>query len=455
MEANQNQLFGRERILRDIVRGVLAPKPASFSLVGSKLSGKSAIIAHLASTTGPLRHPDYSDWRLPPFTNAGQVVVTVVDCDWQEAQENLLLHVYTILTQQLKEQERIDLPWQEIEQQPALGRRLWSVARHLSQMGYRLVILFDNFDSVFERQLLSMDAVDELRPLTMEMAMVVATEQPLHDLDRNLAASPLFNVMTQLFIGLIESEATLSWIDSYAEDYPFVDEIKETILEITGGHPYLLRRLEDILAEANQMMPRGSDPASDLSPFIRLRLAEYGRLLFTTLWRTLENPPPAMREDAVLDLLERLTKAPVPIDQVGRAYFSTANWLINQAVLRVTVDGYRIFTPLFSEFVIAQLAAKASAIQATRGGTKIGEASIYRRLTKIETALLRYFEKNSNRVVSAEQLLTDVWKRPDASTRRVQEAIRRLRLQLEEEKPPHGVIENDRGRGYRFVPADS
>ncbi len=454
MEAQQNQFFGRERILRDIVRGILAPKPASFSLVGSKLSGKSAIITHLASIDGPLRSPSYADWRLPPFDNAGQVVVSTIDCDWQEAQENLLLHVYTVLVQQLQHQERIELPWQEIDQQPALGRRLWSIARHLSQMGYRLVILFDNFDSVFARQLLSMEAVDELRPLTMEMAMVVATEQPLHDLDRNLAASPLFNVMTQIFIGLIESEATHSWIDSYTSTYPFVNEIKDSLMEITGGHPYLLRRLEDILAEANQMMPRGSDPAHDLSPFIRLRLAEYGRLLFTTLWRTLENPPSPMRVDGVIHLLERLTKAPVAIDQIGRDYFSTANWLINQAVLRVTTDGYQIFTPLFSEFVAAQLAAKASESQGARGSTQIGEASIYRRLTKIETALLRYFEENSHRVVSAEQLLTEVWKRPDASTRRVQEAIRRLRLQLEEEYPPHGVIENDRGRGYRFVPAD-
>jgi DNA-binding response OmpR family regulator len=35
----------------------------------------------------------------------------------------------------------------------------------------------------------------------------------------------------------------------------------------------------------------------------------------------------------------------------------------------------------------------------------------------------------------------------------VQEAIRRLRMQLEKIQPPIGDIENDRGRGYRFVPA--
>jgi DNA-binding response OmpR family regulator len=75
--------------------------------------------------------------------------------------------------------------------------------------------------------------------------------------------------------------------------------------------------------------------------------------------------------------------------------------------------------------------------------------------SKIEAALLRYFKAHANQVVSTEQLLAEVWKRPDASNRRVQEAIRRLRLQLEEMAIPIGAIENDRGRGYRFVPANA
>ena len=63
-------------------------------------------------------------------------------------------------------------------------------------------------------------------------------------------------------------------------------------------------------------------------------------------------------------------------------------------------------------------------------------------LTKTEAALLRYFKAHENQVVSTEQLLADIWKRPDASNRRVQEAIRRLRLQLEELDKPIGTIEN-------------
>ncbi len=33
-------------------------------------------------------------------------------------------------------------------------------------MGYRLILLMDNFDAVFQNQLLTPDAIDGLRPLT-------------------------------------------------------------------------------------------------------------------------------------------------------------------------------------------------------------------------------------------------------------------------------------------------
>jgi DNA-binding response OmpR family regulator len=81
------------------------------------------------------------------------------------------------------------------------------------------------------------------------------------------------------------------------------------------------------------------------------------------------------------------------------------------------------------------------------------DAPIYQQLTKIEGILLRYFQSHPDELLSPEQLLAEVWKRPDASPRRVQEAIRRLRLELEAASPPVGSIENERGQGYRFLPA--
>ena len=49
MDRVKNEFFGRERLLREVVAGVLASQPASFSLVGSKLSGKSRLLDYLAT----------------------------------------------------------------------------------------------------------------------------------------------------------------------------------------------------------------------------------------------------------------------------------------------------------------------------------------------------------------------------------------------------------------------
>ncbi len=254
-------------MIREIVSGALAPQPASYSLVGSKLAGKSSLLEYLASPDGPLLGDDSADLRPYAFQDAGRIVVTQIDCAWQEAQQDLLVFLCDRLIRQLRTVERIDLDWAAVEGQSSASRRIWQISRQLNHMGYRLILLMDNFDAVFQNQLLTPDAIDELRPLTLETALVVATEHPLHDLDRELAASPLFNVMTQLFVGLIETEAALHWVHAYCAAYPDILPACDDLLELTGCHPFLLHRLGDILAEVQTMLasrqPLGRAYAAD------------------------------------------------------------------------------------------------------------------------------------------------------------------------------------------------
>ncbi|MEZ4708295.1 MAG: helix-turn-helix domain-containing protein [Caldilineaceae bacterium] len=456
IENLKNRFFGRDRLLREICQGVLAAQPASFSLVGSKLLGKSQILNHLAAPNGPLCDPELADWRPPAFQEGGRVIVAKIDCDAQEAQEDLLNFLHQRLLQQLRQEARLPLDWRAVENQPSVGRQIWQIARQINDMAYRLVVLFDNFDSVFQRQLISMDAVDELRPLTLELAMVVATEQPLHDLDRELAASPLFNVMTQLFINLLEPDAARAWLEGYAESYPVIGQMIDELLVMTGQHPYLLHRIGDILLEIGQMLPLDQATAEDVRPLIRLRLAEHGRLLFVTLRRKLQQPPARVAQETVQRLIEQLREQPLPMNQIGRDNFAAANWLINQAIVSYSPAGYRLFSPLFADFLAARTQpAETPQPRSAPAVRPTIESDIYQQLTKIEAALLHYLVEHSNTVIPPEELLAKVWRRPNATTRRVQEAIRRLRQQLEDVSPPIGAIENDRGRGYRFVPTQS
>ncbi len=451
MESVKSQFFGRERILYEIVQGVLAPQPTSFSLVGSKLIGKSRLLNYLASDTGPLLQRELADWRPLAYQDSSRVLVARFDCDWPELQEDLLGHMYRHLAQRLAEVERIRINWDPVQEESNPSRQLWQICRQLNRLGYRLVLLLDNFDTVFENQLLSVETIDELRPLTLEIALVVATEQPLHDLDRDLAASPLFNVMTQLFLSLMEPEAAQKWLAAYAEHFPGIETMVPELLELTGPHPFLLGRIGDIFTEVEQMLPPGQMVDRAHLPLLRLRLAEHGRLLFETCWNKIRKPPRRLEGSAIQALLKRLLKAPLQIQEVRAEQFPALNWLINQAMVAYTNAGYRLFSPLFGEFLSARLAEHPT--PAAPPAPRLETVPIYDRLTKIEAALLRYFEARPHQIIPPEQLLADIWKRPDASPRRVQEAIRRLRLQLQDASPPVGVIENERGRGYRFVPA--
>jgi hypothetical protein len=301
----------------------------------------------------------------------------------------------------------------------------------------------------------------------------------------------------------VEPEVARQWLHAYADEYPGLRPIVANLPEITATHPYLLRRLGDILDEVAQMIPEGMEMGPEHLPLIRLRLAEHGRLLFETLWRRLQNPPGLLQRQAVLALVARLVQGPVLMTELNPDERAPLNWLINQAMVTCcgTVAGkglgYDLFSPLFAEYLGERLAqlrpaqadaardsetrdaapargAKGAALpaQATANGsgqTHNGvrpaagildtreepdpDSAFVGNLTRIEAALLDYFLQHSRQVVSPEQLLRDVWRRPDATPRRVQEAIRRLRVELEQADPPVGVIENDRGRGYRFVPA--
>ncbi|MFN8490254.1 MAG: winged helix-turn-helix domain-containing protein [Caldilineaceae bacterium] len=436
-------LVGRECSLHEIAQGVLAHDPQSFALVGARLVGKSALLRCLAAEQGPLHL-------------TGEASVVLLDCACQVANSALWVEAYERLKDALRTTQRA-LDWNQIEQQTSPAHRLCRLARQLSRCEQRLVLLLDNFGAWLTAT--EPEVILQLRLLMQDLALIVTTEQPLYDLGKPWADEALWDGFTHRFLALIEPEAAEQWLIMYQEQYTGLAAIRPALAELAGRHPFLLRKLGDSLHEVQQMLPSQQAIAEEQLSLVRLRLAEYGRPLFMALWHTLQTPPEHLAATAVQNLLEQLLLAPLPAKQVQPEHFIPLNWLINQAVVayreRNGVAYYQLFSPLFTEFINSRLATSLVQPLAAFAPTRVHEpeAPLYEQLTKMEAALLRYFLNHSQSVVSPEQLLTEVWKRPDSSVRRVQEAIRRLRLQLEQQTPPIGVIENERGRGYRFIPA--
>jgi hypothetical protein len=456
MDSGRKSFFGRDRVVYELVRGVLAPQPHSFSLVGPKLIGKSQFLHYLAAEDGPLLGDEFASQRPLAFEDGARVIAAWVDCDWQDARDDLTGWIYRQVQRQVRE-AGVALDWPSIDAEASTSRRIWRIARSLRERELRLVLLMDNFDRVFEEQWIRRDNVDELRPLTLEMALVVATEQPLHDLDRDLAASPLFNVMTQLFLGLLDPQAARAWVLGYADNFSGVNTLADALVDLCGMHPFLLRRLGDILLEVCEMIVGGGALGPAHLPLVRLRLAEHGRLVFETSYRRLQRLPSRIRPESIDKLVTAMIDGALPLSSVTMEESAALNWLINQAMVICCAhgqqSGYQFFTPLFTDYLARRRSIEPTPPPQIAPPPAQSEETLDQ-FSKTEAALLRYFTAHANQVISTEQLLADVWKRPDASNRRVQEAIRRLRLQLEEMDKPIGAIENDRGRGYRFVPTN-
>lgn len=75
-------------------------------------------------------------------------------------------------------------------------------------------------------------------------------------------------------------------------------------------------------------------------------------------------------------------------------------------------------------------------------------------LTVREFELLAYLVRNSNHVVTSEQVMSTVWGRPDSPTNTLVVHIRRLRLKLGDDLRNPRIIRTVRGLGYRLVPPE-
>lgn len=440
--------------LRSIVEGVLAPRPLDYSLVGAKFMGKSHILNHLISADGPIFGPDERNWRPERYRDGAGIVAVYYDCGWAQAEEDFLGFLAARLERQLRAE---GYPADATGENLPSAQRLRQVVRWALAQELRLVLLLDNFDALLVGpSALQEQQVNQLRPLALDIAFVVATERPLHELNRELASSPLFNLLNQVFLRLIEPEVAKALLAEVVEAVGGEEALVQTLFDWTGGHPFLLSRIEEILRDVDEILPAGQTLGPVHLPLIEMRLTEeYGRLLFDSFWAEL-SPETDARAATARELLKRLLTAPISLDKLQPAESRAINWLINRAMVRIQSNSYQLLSPLLAEYLAGKfsLSARKLSLMPIADSMQTFLEEQADQFTQQEKSLLRYFLEHPDEIVSVERLLADVWKRPNASARRVQEGIRRLRNRLQSLDTPIGTIENEWGQGYRFVLAN-
>src|SRR5215213_7858425 len=101
-QPNPQVLFGRERILNEIVQGIAATPPQSFVIVGAELAGKSALLRQLVELGRTRRNGNN-------FQPTKHLFVAMIDCFWSQADCDPWEELYSFLTQQLRIMESIEL----------------------------------------------------------------------------------------------------------------------------------------------------------------------------------------------------------------------------------------------------------------------------------------------------------------------------------------------------------
>lgn len=436
MTPESDPLFGHHLLLDRVLARLYSTQPVRLTLVGARLTGKSVFIHHLQ------RH----------LRNryAGQEIgeILLVDCALLGKSEELwrCLQRETVHATPLPIEKSGELFSTWLEQ--------FNASANLA------VLLLDNFDQLLLRTSQPDSLCAHLYQLSRTVPLILTAQQPLHDVQPTLASSPLISDTLHLFLGLLETTAAEEWL-TYTLGATLSQPMLDSLLELTGRHPFLLQAVEDCFAELQTWLPPEQALNQFQLPLLCLRLAEHGRPLFLAQATLLQNPPASLDTTALQQVLQQLSESNLRLTTLAPELLPTLNWLINQALIGYAVDEagpvYTFYSPLFGHFWRQYSATPLSSAAATSrlATPSISSANgdIYEQLTKIEAALLRYFQQHSTMVISTEELLSAVWKRPQASSRRVQEAIRRLRIQLAQHQPPIGEIHNERGRGYRFTPA--
>ncbi len=424
--------YGRRAVISAILHGISAETPRSFSISGVKTIGKSNLARFLCHPEGALQQfPE----DLESYTRE-QLFPIYVDCYRKTGAE-----VLQELPNHLRQEPRLKalLPGAP----PPVGdlakakENLDEIGQALEARSARLVLVMDHFDHAYE----TFTYEDEtfLRSLATRHALVLFTEKKLSALFSDPERySPLQNILVKRSLGMLsEREATQFITDPLPSGFEFSPGEIAFLLEAAGGHTALLNLACEYLFNLRQDYPELGELLA--RPEVKdTLLAQLARLpavqdTFQVIWNHLD-------ERAQHTLLH------AALDQPTEAPEDALQELVQSGLLvyRLDEQRYRVFCELFRLFIRDQ----------NPRGVHLHLERLQSELSARDRQLLDYLVSRRGELVTFEELKAQVWAGEQPSKRAVEAAVHRVRLALAASPSIAASIQNERGRGYRFVVAD-
>lgn len=421
--------FGRERETRQMLS--LLGNGQSVSLVGQRRIGKTSLLFYLST-------PEvYQQHGLNPL----QSLFVYIDCGGlsnlnpPDLYRVFLEEIGDALPEQAQARQ-LEIP---NNSQPITYRRFERALRGLTQQGWKLIILLDEFERMSLNPHLDPDFFSGLRALAgrYPIAYVTASKQPLLALtyaDASTLSSPFFNIFAGVRLGLFseaDARVLLTGLAARAE-ITFTPATLDFILALAGPHPLFLQIAGFYAFELQQTKgsPLSAEDYADLRERFNASVADH----FDYYWRSLSDT-----EQRVLATLPAWqTKQPEIVRRLAEV-----------CLIRRADQGYDYLSPSFRDFVQAQtipgwLRAGPLAIDSERHQVFLHGQLLT--LTPTQFTLLRHLVDQAGQVITTQALEQAVWgDEYIEDPERLKSVIKGLRRALGQES---GRLENVRGVGY-------
>jgi hypothetical protein len=442
LKTNPPRLIGREDELRQLLRGVTGPTTGAYQIACFRGIGKSAILRFIAHPNGAQQQCRHFIQR--PYSEPGGLALIYLDCalHTEERLTNLLLNK-TLATAALSE-------FADIGQDLEPAQRLLRIYAKAEQNHKRVVVLLNHFGQLFEK--MKMDEANQLRPLVQEASFIIASEQPLVDLNEPTYASWFGTMAMEVNLDPLAPHHARELIDVALEPVYVQSEMNKPaqrsfaapyfdLLPLTGYHPAYILRGAAVLYELTQDLFAVDPDVLQRITRDRLYLHTF-KAEFKRYWDKLLDP----RQKA---LLARLVKEEIdPGQDFGRLQ------LLRYLGLVVWEGGrFKPFSTLWEDFIKDNLGS----LQSTPPPTAVSRPTLPLNtdLTPRQQQLITYFQQYPHEIRDYTDILNSVWRRPATpkDLRLLRETVRQLRPKLEERAV--GEIVNHRGRGYEYRPLTS
>ncbi len=230
MIPHPSMFFGRITTVKRIFSRICAQRPQSISIVGERRIGKSSLLNFLYNPQTRLQLMEDSERYICLFIDFQQL--RSID----EAQ--FLELIYAELKKNLQHRIEIELPADYD------GMRF--LCEHITQADYKLVLLFDEFESVTKNERTGAQFYSFLRSLAnnYSVAFITASGRNLKDMcvTHEIADSPFFNIFSLLHLGLFRTSEAEQLIKepSRTAGIP-LEPVSKHILSSGGLYPFFLQ----------------------------------------------------------------------------------------------------------------------------------------------------------------------------------------------------------------------